>query len=363
MARKPNVFPSYLLHKQSGQARVRINGKDYLLGPFGSEESRILYGQMIAKHAGGIPIDPIADSNRGRLPRNESDDPGPSVGELILVFLNHAKTHYVKNGLPTSEYGIIESTVRPLNELYGMVPAKDFGPLALKAVRAKLVEAGWVRPSVNAGMSRIRRIFKHAIANELIDSSVLERLKCVAPLLEGRTEAPDNPPRTAVDANQIDRVRKEVSPLVRDLIDLQRLTGSRSGELLMMTGGMLNRAGNVWSADLSDNKCRHHGKSRTLHFGPKAQLILTRYLSADPDAKLFKMTRPAFCRAITRACDRLKIERWVPHQLRHTAAEVVRDEFGLEHAQSILGHSKANMTEHYAKIGNARAAEVARKIG
>ena len=49
MARKSNVFPSYLLHKQSGQARARINGRDYLLGPFGSEESRILYGQLIAK--------------------------------------------------------------------------------------------------------------------------------------------------------------------------------------------------------------------------------------------------------------------------------------------------------------------------
>jgi hypothetical protein len=28
MARRANVFPSYLLHKQSGQARVRIGGRD-----------------------------------------------------------------------------------------------------------------------------------------------------------------------------------------------------------------------------------------------------------------------------------------------------------------------------------------------
>ncbi|HQZ63799.1 MAG TPA: hypothetical protein PLY87_01930 [Planctomycetaceae bacterium] len=80
MARKHNVFPSYLLHKPTGQARVRINGRDHYLGPYGSEESRILYGQLIAKHAGGIPI---ADSKRGSLPRNVSDDPGASVGERI----------------------------------------------------------------------------------------------------------------------------------------------------------------------------------------------------------------------------------------------------------------------------------------
>ena len=364
MARKPNVFPSYLLHKQSGQARVRINGRDYLLGPYGSDESRIAYGQLIAKLAGGVQIDPIADSKRGSLPRNESDDPGPSVGELCLVFLKHAETHYVKNGKQTSEVFILKSVIRPLNELYGMLPAKDFGPLALKAVRVKMVELGWTRGTINAGMSRIRRIFKHAIANELIDGSILPRLQCVAPLLAGRTEAHDNAPRSAVESDDITTVKKLVSPLVCDLIDLQRLTGSRSGELLKLTTGSINRStSDVWVAELGDHKAVHHGKSRTLHFGPHAQLILTKYLSADPDERLFRMTGAAYRRAITRACEKLGIDRWVPHQLRHTNADVVREEFGLEHAQATLGHAKANMTEHYAKASRAKAAEVARKIG
>jgi len=364
MARKPNVFPSYLLHKQSGQARARIAGKDYLLGPYGSEESRIAYGDLIAKHAGGVPVDPIARSNRGSLPRNDCEqDPGPSVGELCLTFLRHAETHYVKNGKQTSEVHILKSVIRPLNELYGMLPAKDFGPLALKAVRTKMVELGWCRDTVNSGMSRIRRIFKHAIANELIDGSILQRLQCVAPLLAGRTEAHDNAPRSAVESDDIANVKKLVSPLVGDLIDLQRLTGSRSGELLKLNAGVINRTGDVWAAQLGDHKAVHHGKSRTLHFGPHAQLILAKYLSADPDKRLFKITGAAYRRSITRACEKLSIERWVPHQLRHTNADTVRQEFGLEHAQSVLGHSKASMTEVYAKAGNAKAAEVARKIG
>ena len=363
MARKPNVFPSYLLHKPTGQARVRIDGKDHYLGPYGSDESRIAYGKLIAQIGSGIPIDPIADSKRGSLPRNESDDPGPSVGELCLVFLRHAETHYVKNGKQTSEVHILKSVIRPLNELYGMLPAKDFGPLALKAVRTKMVEIGWCRDTINAGMSRIRRIFKHAIANELIDGSILQRLQCVAPLLAGRTEAHDNAPRSAVESDDITSVKKLVSPLVRDLIELQRLTGSRSGELLKLTTGAINRTGDVWAAQLGDHKAVHHGKSRTLHFGPHAQLILMKYLSADPDERLFRMTGAAYRRAITRACEKLGIDRWVPHQLRHTNADVVREEFGLEHTQAVLGHAKANMTEHYAKASRAKAAEVARKIG
>lgn len=46
MPRKPTV-PSYCLHKPSGQARVRINGKDYYLGKYGSPESHDLYDELI----------------------------------------------------------------------------------------------------------------------------------------------------------------------------------------------------------------------------------------------------------------------------------------------------------------------------
>ena len=238
MTRKRSSLPAYLLHKPTGQARCRIAGKDHYLGPYGSESSRIRYGQLVAKLAGGVSVDPIAAPKRGRTTTIESEaDPGPTVGELCLAFLRHAEGHYLKNGKPTSEVDILKSVMRPLNELYGMLPAKDFGPLALKAVRVKLVECGWTRGTVNASMSRIRRIFKHAIANELIDASILQRLQCVAPLLAGRTEAHDNAPRTAVEPADIEAVRMLVTPVVRDLIDVQRLTGARSGELLTLTTG------------------------------------------------------------------------------------------------------------------------------
>ena len=139
-----------------------MNGRDILLGVYGSEESRIRYGQLVAKLAGGVTIDPLADSQRGKASRRDPEaDPGPTVGELCLIFLRHAETHYVKNGVQTSEVHILKSVIRPLNELFGLTPAKDFGPLALKVVRIKMVELGWTRGTVNAAMSRIRRIFKN----------------------------------------------------------------------------------------------------------------------------------------------------------------------------------------------------------
>ena len=364
MPRQKNAIPSYLLHKRSGQARVRIDGRDFLLGRYGSDESRIRYGELIAKFGSGVPVDPFAaGSNRGTYRGTASDDPGPSIAELIVAFLIHVERHYVKDGAPTTEQWLIRSAVKPLRALYGLSPASQFGPLALKMVRTKLVESGIVRNSVNASIGRIRRMFRFGVANEIVPVEVLTRLEAVSPLLAGRTEARDLPPRHAVDQADIDAVHERVSPLVRDLIDVQLLTGSRSGELLALTTSMIDRTGEVWKSKLADHKCQHKGKSRTLFFGPRAQLILAKYLSADPDKPLFKMTVCAYCRAITRVCDKFEISHWSPHWLRHSCATRIREQLGIENVQSLLGHSTAEMSRHYSAKMDSLAAATAAAVG
>jgi len=58
-----------------------------------------------------------------------------------------------------------------------------------------------------------------------------------------------------------------------------------------------------------------------------------------------------------------KANRWAPNQLRHTYATTVRAQHGLEAAQVLLGHSKADMTELYTAQNDALAASVAAQIG
>ena len=91
-----NRVPSYLLHKPSGRARVRINGKDYYLGVFGSEESKREYGELIAKHAAGMPLDSL-DSPPSALA-------GITINELCLAFLLHAEKHYLKNAVQLTRF-------------------------------------------------------------------------------------------------------------------------------------------------------------------------------------------------------------------------------------------------------------------
>jgi integrase len=54
---------------------------------------------------------------------------------------------------------------------------------------------------------------------------------------------------------------------------------------------------------------------------------------------------------------------WHPYQLRHAYATRVRKEHGLEAAQVLLGHSRADVTQVYAERNEALATEVAAKIG
>ena len=347
-------IPSYRLHKPSGRAVVTVNGRDFYLGPYGSAESRQAYGNLIAKQASGISLDPSKPGG---------DPSGLDVNELVLAFLRHAKTHYQKNGEVTDEYDCVKSAAAPLVHLYGDTASKDFGPLALKAVRERMIGLAWFRWYINKSVQRIRRIFRFGVENELIEPAVLQRLEAVAPLLEGRTDAVELAPRAAVPQDRIDAVRAHVNERTRDMIDLALLTGARPGELVALTGAMLDRRGDVWTATLADHKMLHMGRKRVLAFGPRALLILRKYLKADPGLRLFPIARATFSNNIKAACDRLGITRFTGHWLRHNAATEIRKSSGLDAAQVVLGHSRADTTQIYAHLDSTRLLEIARLHG
>jgi site-specific recombinase XerD len=58
-----------------------------------------------------------------------------------------------------------------------------------------------------------------------------------------------------------------------------------------------------------------------------------------------------------------KAHRWHPNQLRHTFATRVRKQHGLEAAQVLLGHSRADVTQIYAERNEQLASTIAAEIG
>ncbi len=355
---KSSRIPGYTLHKPTGQARTRVAGRDYYLGLYGSVESRQKYGELIARLASGVNIAAT------KLKAGTKIDAGQfTVNELCLAFMRHADQHYRKGGELTDEIDCYKSAIRPLVELYGHEMVNGFGPLALKVVRTKMVGKDWCRQYVNKSVNRLRHVVRWGVENELVEPATLQKLEAVSPLLAGRTEAIDYPARQPVPQDQIDAVRAVLPERHRDLIDLQLLTGARSGELLKLTTEMIDRSGATWTARIVDHKTVHHGKERVLYFGPRAQLILARYISADPSRPLFAVRRATYSNAIGKALKKLGLPHWSPHWLRHSFASRCREEFGLESTQSVLGHAKSDMTELYAQKSAKAACEVVAKIG
>lgn len=86
----------------------------------------------------------------GRTQRVQPDE--LTVTELCARFLRHAVGHYRRpTGTPTGTIYNFKAVMRHLKALYGQTPAAQFGPLALKAVRQRMLEAAWSRNVINQG--------------------------------------------------------------------------------------------------------------------------------------------------------------------------------------------------------------------
>src|SRR5262249_30249317 len=136
------------------------------------------------------------------------------------------------------------------------------------------------------------------------------------------------------------------------------------GELVALTGAMIDRSEDIWFAKLEDHKMIHKGKTRVLTFGPKSQEILQRYLVKDQKVRLFPISRKSFSDNIRRACDSLKLPtKFTAHWLRHCSGTAIRKSHGLDAAQATLGHASRTTTERYAALVPEEVRQVARERG
>ncbi|MCA9110073.1 MAG: hypothetical protein KDA52_09015 [Planctomycetaceae bacterium] len=237
--------PKYSHHKASGQARVRLNGQDVYLGVYGSPESHERYAKLVEDWMKAPAI----------------TFPEMSIGQLTMLYLEHAKRHYVKNGTPTSQIHSIRLVLRYLNRLYNKCLASEFSPRMLKAVRDEMIRAGYVRTSINAHVSRIRRMFEWAVSEEIIPPHVLVALKSVQGLQAGRTEAVESDPVSQVSNDHVEAVLPHVSAQINTMIQLQQLTGMRPGEVLIMRPcDITMTTDGVWKYRPEAHKTEHHGK-------------------------------------------------------------------------------------------------------
>lgn len=157
--------PSYLVHKPTGPARTRIDGKDHYLGVYGSPESRERYEDLVA----------------GWYARNgDTTQYTLTIDDLAILYAEHAQEYYRKpNGEQTTDVTSIRHALRPLVRHYGRCRVRDFGPRKLKRVREHLVEAGHCRTNINRMVERMKRMFTWGVSEEYVAASVASALSSV----------------------------------------------------------------------------------------------------------------------------------------------------------------------------------------
>ena len=269
-------LPKYRLHKGSGQALVQIEGQRIYLGVYGTKESKEKYRRMLAEWLAT------------RRPPSQTilSDPvygGILTNELILTYWRFAETYYSIDGEPTKELACMREALRPVRKLYGGSRACDFGPKALKAVRQHMVEQGLSRGLINHRVSRIKRVFKWAVAEELIPPSVHHALQAVAGLRYGRTEAREAEPVRPVQHKWVEAVLPHLSPQVAAMIKVQLLTGMRPGEVVIMQACIINMTNDIWIYEPHNHKNRWREKRRRIPLGPKTQELLKPFLDRGKD--------------------------------------------------------------------------------
>jgi integrase len=269
-------LPSYRLHKPTGRAVVTIDGKDIYLGKHNSAASRIEYNRVIAEWT----------VHGGTLPTRQAND--LTIAELCAAFMKHAAKYYRgPDGRETTEIANYKPALRRLKTLYGRTRATDFGPLALKAVRQRLIDDDLARNTINKAINRIRRMFKWGVENQLVEANVLHGLQAVSGLRRGRSDARETAPVKPVHDAFVDAVLDHVSPQVGAMIELQRITGMRSGEVCQMRTADIDTSGKVWIFKPEAHKTAWHGHERNVYLGPKAQEIVRPFFKTDLSAYIF----------------------------------------------------------------------------
>ena len=211
-----------------------------------------------------------------------------TVAELIQQYRRHAEQYYRgPDGKRTCEVENVRKACRIVRTLYGDSLAKDFGPLALQAVRGVFIDKGYCRTSINRDIGRIKLMFKWGVSRELLPPSVFQGLATVGGLRIGRSGAKESEPVKPVPQAFIDAALQHVPPTVAALINLQLLTAARPGELLSMRTCDLDMSGRIWTFTPASHKNAHRGHRRTIYLGPQAQAVVQPFLKTDLQAFIF----------------------------------------------------------------------------
>lgn len=408
MARPKAAVPSMRYHL-SGQAVVSIAGRDFYLGKHNSPEALARYAVLIADYQRGEFSLPAGysiadvDAKAGALvspvvlPAVKQADEPLTVRHIMQAYSDHAEEYYHDD--PCMR-GKIKKLCDELSKHYGKLPANSFGPVILSEQRERWVKRDLSREYVNSLTNLVFRVFKWALSRELIEATVIVKLKTLEPLRQGKTKARETAARLPVPLEHVRKTAKFLSPVLKAMLRIHVACGMRPTELLTMRPCDIDRSGPEWIYRPLTHKCMNKGKTRAIPILGDAKEALIDYMNREPQSYCFspkecvawlkaqkranrktkvqpsqqnkprkanplrqpgeRYDKDSYRRAIQRAAKEAGVPIWHPYQIRHLNGTVVREALGIESVEALLGHSTSQMAKHYAKLQETQAVKAAR---
>ena len=378
-------------------AYVRLNGRKIQLGKWGAPEVDQAYRRLIYSWA----------SN----PTTAMIKPGEQVvlDQLCLAFLQARANQ--------NDHGNFKIAIEILLSVYSGEPVESFDFSHLEVVRDQFFQRGYCRSQINKLTCLVRSIFYWGIPRKFVSPSVAESLRYLKPLLEGQTNAPEQPPRQDVADEIVNRTLPHLLPTVADMVKVQRAACMRPSEVCRMKVGEINQSGEVWKYTPRKHKNSWRNHKKTVALGEIEQTIIASRLAGkqpnDPvfsprDALHERSARDAAKRktkvppsqlkrkervaknpkrkandfyttgsygksikqsirvANQRLADDEQIPHWTPYQLRHAAiTEIIKTTGSVDVARAVAGQKSLTVTMGYNHADEQIAEEQAkkRKIG
>lgn len=286
-------------------------------------------------------------------------------------------------------------------------PVNDFGPDELHKIQQALISYEYVqgkkkkkkytRQGINDVIKYIKRIWKWGIGRQLINPEKLQLLEEVKSLRLGTMGVFDTPKRRRITEEEFSKVLSHINPVVADILRLIWLTAMRPYEVCQMRPfDIIREDPECWlyipgrdSSPLGKHKTMRFGRIKVIPLTKQSQDIINKYItdyvskefifSPEQAVKIFleqkalkrktplnagnrpgtnrkehPMIQPrknyehnSLCRAVVRACKRAGVEKFVPYDLRRTAATGTRAILGKEAAKVLLGHTTTDTTDIY----------------
>lgn len=335
---RPLPFPK--LHKSTGQAYVKYQKKMYYFGRHGTPGADQKYWEW---RAGLEGITPKPDALHA-----------PALPEVLKKYI----TDRAPASNKASQLRII---LKHLTGSLGKLPVTKFGPLAFKQLRENIASTGTrCVPHVNALLRHLQLVFRWMVSEEIVPLSIWQELKTVDPLKE-HPKCKPTVRRKPVPAAIVAAILPHLSEHCADMVRLIVATGARPGEILSLRAEEIVKNYQArpgwWFAEKAKHKTASRGKRRWVEFPPECHaLLLRRWPGAcgfffpvlcPRKGMTLHYTVAALRQALGHACDRAKVERFSPYQLRHMTLTDIAGREGLARAAEVAGHDPRVTESHY----------------